>query len=69
MGNVSNEIPDCYSCRPALLDLFIFSDARICSAMAFPALGNLDYVVVASIDFLSNGEEDGPFNSVSSHSF
>ena len=28
-------------CSPTLLDLFIPSDASICSAMAFPPLGNL----------------------------
>ena len=31
---------------PALLDLFISSDTRICSIMAFPLLGNSDLVVV-----------------------
>ena len=29
-------IPDCDSHSPALLDLFLFSDASISSAMAFP---------------------------------
>ena len=39
---------------PALLDLFISSDASICSTMAFPSLGNSDHVVVSvSIDFPS----------------
>ena len=36
---------------PALLDLFISSDASICSTMAFPPLGNSDHVVSVSIDF------------------
>ena len=37
---------------PALLDLFIFSDASICSTMAFSPLGNFDHVIVSvSIDF------------------
>ena len=30
----------------ALLDLFLSSDASICSATAFPPLGNCDYVIV-----------------------
>ena len=39
---------------PALLDLFLSSDASICSIMAFPPLGNNDHAVVSvSIDFLS----------------
>ena len=45
-------IPDCDSHNPALLDLFLTSDASICSTMAFPPLGNSDHVVVSvSIDF------------------
>ena len=45
--------------NPALLDLFISSDASICSAMAFTSLGNSDHVVVSvSIDFLSNSKQD-----------
>ena len=40
-------IPDCDSHSPALLDLFISSDASICSTMAFPPLGNSDRVVVS----------------------
>ena len=39
---------------PALLDLFISSDASICSTKAFPPLGNSDHVVVlVSTDFPS----------------
>ena len=39
---------------PALLDLFISSDASICSTMVFPPLENSDHVVVSvSIDFRS----------------
>ena len=46
------QIPDCDSHSPALLDLFLSSDATICSTMAFPTLGNSDYVFVSvSIDF------------------
>ena len=39
---------------PALLDLFISSDASICSIIAFPPLGNSDHVV--SIHFPSNSQ-------------
>ena len=35
MVNFPTRIPDCDSHSPALLDLFISSDASICSAMAF----------------------------------
>ena len=50
-------IPDCDSHSPALLDLFLSSDASICSTMAFPPLGNSDHVVVSiSIDFPINSK-------------
>ena len=50
---------------PALLDLFISSDASICSTMAFPPLGNSDHVVVSvSIDFPINSKQDTPFHCV-----
>ena len=52
--NFPTRIPDCDSHSPALLDLFLSSDASICSTMAFPPLGNSDHVVVSvSIDFPS----------------
>ena len=55
MVNFPTGIPDCDSHSPPLLDLFISSDASICSTMAFPPLGNSDQVVVsASINFPSN---------------
>ena len=55
MVNFPTRIPDCDSHSPALLDLFLSSDASICSTMAFPPLGNSDHVVVSvSIDFPSN---------------
>ena len=54
------QIPDCNSHSPALLDLFISSDASICSTMAFPQLGSFHFVshvvVSVSIDFLSNSK-------------
>ena len=61
--NFPTWIPDCDSHSPALLDLFISSDASICSTMAFPLLGNSDLVVVSvSIDFPINSKEDTPFH-------
>ena len=44
MVNFPTRIPDCDSHSPALLDLFISSDASICSSMAFPLLRNSDHV-------------------------
>ena len=56
-------IPDCDSHSPALLDLFLSSDASICSTMAFPPLGNSDHVVVSvSIDFPVNSKQDTRFH-------
>ena len=55
MVNFPTRIPDCDSHSLALLDLFISSDASICSTMALPPLGNSDHVFVSiSIDFTSN---------------
>ena len=63
MVNFPTRIPDCDSHSPALLDLFISSDASICSTMAFPPLGNSDHVAVSvSIDFPSNSQWDAPFH-------
>ena len=65
MVHFSTRIPGCDSYSPALLDLFLSSDASICSAMAFPPLGNSDHVVVSvSIDFPSNSQRDAPFNRI-----
>ena len=61
--NFPTRIPDCDSHSPVLLDLFISSDASICSTMAFPPLGNSDHVVVSvSIDFPINSKQDTPFH-------
>ena len=44
------------------LDLFLSSDANICSTMTFPPLGNSDHVLVSvSIGFPSNSQQDAPF--------
>ena len=65
MFNVFTWICDCDSHRPALLDLFISSDASICSTMVFPPLGNSYHDVVSvSIDFPINSEQDAPFHSI-----
>ena len=62
MVNFPTRIPDCDSHGPALLDLFISSEASICSTMAFPPLGNSDHVFASvSIDFPSNSQRDAPF--------
>ena len=48
---------------PALFDLFISSDASLCSTMAFCPLGKSDYIVVlVCIDFLSNPKGGHSFN-------
>ena len=44
--------------------LFLYSDASICSTMAFPPLGNSDVVVSVSIDFSSNSQRDAPFHRI-----
>ena len=65
MVNFSTQIPDCDSHSLALLDLFISSDASICSTMAFPPLGNSDQVFVSvSIDFPSYFQQDPPFHRI-----
>ena len=65
MVNFPTQIPDCDSHSPPLLDLFISSDASVCSRMAFSPLGNSDHAIVsASIDFLSNSRWDAPFHHI-----
>ena len=63
--NFPTWIPDWNSHSPVLLDLFLSFDARICSAMDFPPLGNSDHVVVSvSIDFPSNSTQDALFHHI-----
>ena len=63
--NFPTWILDCDSHSPALLDLFISSDASICSTMAFPPLGNSDHFVVSvSIDVPSNSKQGASFYRV-----
>ena len=65
MVNFPTRIPDCDSHNPALLHLFLTSDASICSTMAFPPLGNSDHVVVSVfIDFPTNSQWDAPFHRI-----
>ena len=65
MANFPTQIPDCDSHSPALLGLFLSSDASSCSTMVFPPLGNSAHVVVSvSFDFLSNSHRDAPFHRI-----
>ena len=65
MVNFPTWIPNCDSHSPALLDLFLSSDASICSTMAFPPLGNSDHIVVSvSTDFPSNSQRNTPFHRI-----
>ena len=63
-------IPDCDSHSPALLDLFLSSDACICSTMIFLPLRNSDDVVVSvSIDFPINSKQDTLFHCVVAYEY
>ena len=64
MVNFPTWIPDCDSHSLALLDLFLSSEASICSTRAFPPLGNSDHVVSVYIDFPSNSQQDAPFHLI-----
>ena len=64
MVNFPTRIPDCDSYSPTLLDLFLSSDASICSTISFPPLGNFDHVVSVSIDFPSNSQWDALFHRI-----
>ena len=65
MVNFPTRIPDCDFHIPALLDLFISSNASICSTKVFPPLGNFNHVVVSvSIDFPTNSQWDAPFHPI-----
>ena len=63
MVNFPTRISDCRCLSPALLDLFLSSDASICFTMAFPSLENFSHLVVSvSIDFPINSKQDTPFH-------
>ena len=63
--NVTTPIPDCDSHSPAIFDLFLSSNASICSTMAFPPLRNSDHVVVlVFIHFPSYSQWDASFHRI-----
>ena len=63
--NFPVQISDCDSHSHALLDLFLYFDASICSTIAFPAFGNSDYILVSnSIDLPSNLRQDALFHFI-----
>ena len=65
MVNFPTRIPDCHSHSPALLGLFLSSDASISSTMVFPPLGDSDHAVVSvSIDFPSESQPDALFHRI-----
>ena len=64
MVNFLTCILDYDSHSPTLLDLFLSSNASICSTMAFHPLGNSDHVVSVSIDFLSYSQWDALFHCI-----
>ena len=65
MVNFPTLIPDCDSPSPALLELFLSSDASICSTMAFPPLGNSGHIFVpVFIAFPSYSQRNAPFHRI-----
>ena len=65
MVNFPTLIPDSDSHTPALLDIFLFSDASNCSTRAFSPLVNSDHVVVSVfIYFPSYSQWDAPFHRI-----
>ena len=63
MVNFLTQIPDYNSHSPAHVDLFISSNASICSTMSFPLLGNSDHLVV-SVSFQTNSRQNAPFHRI-----
>ena len=61
--NFPSRIPDCNSHSPALLDLFLSSDACICSTKV-SLLWEVLVVVSVSIDFPSNWKRDAQFHHI-----
>ena len=65
MVNLSIRIRDSGSHGPTLLDLYLTSDASICSTMAFPPLENFYHIVFSvSINFPLNSQRDAPFHRI-----
>ena len=47
------------------MDLFLSSDASICSTKTLPPLGNSDHAVATvSLDFPTNSKRDAPFHRI-----
>ena len=68
MVNFLTRILDCGFHSLALLDLFLSSDAIICSAIDVPPLRNFDHVAVSvSIDFRSTSKRDASKRDASFH--
>ena len=64
-STISNDLTQMIYLYYTILDLFIPSNANICSTMAFPQLENSDHVVVSvSIDFPSNSQRNVPFHHI-----
>ena len=64
MVKFPTQISDCDSHSPPLLDFFLSFGTSICSAMAFPPLGNSDVIISVSIEFPSNSQRDAPFHHI-----
>ena len=64
MVNFTTRIPGCASQVPAHLDLFLSSDTSICSAIAFPPLGNSGHVVSVFVDLPINSRQDTLFHHI-----
>ena len=62
MVNLTTAIAYCRSHNVTLSDLFLSSDATVCSTVAFPSLGNSDHVAAAA-------SNDLPSNSTAEVSF
>ena len=61
-------LTDSYS--PAVLDLFLSSDASICSTIAFHPMATSDHIVVSiSINFLSDSKRDASFHDIAYNYF
>ena len=65
MVNFPTQIPEYDSHSPALLNLFLFSDASACSTMTFSPLENSDDVVVSvPINVPSSSQRNAQFHRI-----
>ena len=65
MINFPTRSTDCDFHNPALVDLFISSNASVCFTLPFPSLGNSNHAVfLVSIDFPSNSKGNTPFHCI-----